>query len=198
MRSIRPALPLVLLAVGAASASAQPIPETPARRGPSVAFVLEGAVEYGGDRFGETVFEDGSTQTMRTGQGGTGAVGVEVRPQRGSPLAARATAGVKFVTTAAGNADIVLTRIPVEVVGSYRLHRDVWAGLGYVGHYRIRFDGDDVAPDVAFDPAHGGTVELGWRFAALTYTVLSYTDEFGNDYDASSVGVALRATFGGR
>lgn len=200
MRCVRRwSVPALLLLLPAAVVAQTASPEgPPVRRGPSVAFVLEGAAEYGGDRFGETVFEDGSTQTMLAGQGGTGAVGVEVRPHRASPLAARATVGVKFVTTAANNADIMLTRIPVEVVGSYRLPREFWAGAGYVGHYRIRFEGDDFADDAAFDPAHGVTAEVGWRWAALTYTAIRYASESGDAFDASSVGVSLIARFGGR
>ena len=165
--------------------------EQPAPRRPSLGVVIEGALEMGGDRVVETFFTNGESQTMRAGQGGTFAVGGELRPHAAAPLALRATAGIKFVTTAATNADIMLTRIPIEVVGSYSFARGWRAGAGYVRHSRIRFDGDGLGPNVAFDDAQGFTVEAGWRWAALTFTQLEYTDEFGNDYNAGSVGVSL-------
>ncbi len=174
---------LLLPAVPAASAQA-PTPHS----GPVFGLVGELAVEYGGDRFAEFRYTDGRTQTMRAGQGGTAALGVTVRPGVASRLGARATVGVKFVTTAADNATILLTRIPVELVGTVQITDDVWAGAGYVYHGRIRYSGDGFGPDVAFDPAHGATVEAGWRWLGLTYTKIAYTDAFGFEYDASSVG----------
>ena len=163
----------------------------PASGKPSLGFVVEGTVEMGGDRFGETVFTTGETQTMRTGQGGTLSVGGELRNFAPVPLAIRATAGFKFVTTAAENADIMLTRIPIEIVGSYHFTRDWHAGAGFVRHSRIRFDGDDFAPNVGFADANGITAEAGWRWVSLSYTKLDYTDDQGNVYDAGSVGLTL-------
>jgi hypothetical protein len=177
----------VALALVPVAGSARQAPRT----GVSLAFLLEGAIEMGGDRFGETVFTDGSTQTMRTGQGGTGAIGLEVRPSATSPFSVRTTAGLKFVTTAADNADISLTRIPLEAIASWNVTSDVRLGAGVAHHRRIRFDGDDFGADVAFDPATGYTLEIGWRWLALTWTGMDYTDEFDNTYDASSIGMSL-------
>jgi hypothetical protein len=171
-------------------ASAQQTATSP-RSGLSLSFVLEGVIEMGGDRFGETVFEDGSTQTMRAGQGGTGAIGLELRPSSTSPLSLRTTAGFKFVTTAADNADITLTRIPLEAVASWNFKPDFRVGAGVSHHARIRFSGDDFAEDVEFDPATGFTIEAGWRWLAVTWTGIDYTDEFGNAYDASSIGLSV-------
>jgi hypothetical protein len=172
-----------------------PAPAPPLRTGPSVALVVEGVIEIGGDRVAETFFEDHSSQTMRAGQGGTVAVGAELRPSHGSPLGVRATVGFKYVTTAATNVDIKLTRVPVEVVGTYTFPSGAFVGGGYVRHSRIRFDGGGLAPDVDFDDAQGATLEAGWRWVAVSYTKLTYTDEFGNEYDASAPGLSLRGTF---
>lgn len=175
-----------------------PVPAEPApaaRTGPSVGVVADFALEMGGDRVAETFFEDGDSQTMRAGQGGTAAVGLELRPSHDSPLAVRATVGIKYVTTAATNVDIKLTRFPIEVVGTYTFPNQIFVGGGYVRHASISFDGGGLANDLDFDDAQGATVEAGWRWLALTYTRLTYTDEFGNEYDASSPGISLRATF---
>lgn len=177
-------------------AASQQLPPQPAPfRGPSFGFVLEAALEAGGDRVVETLFEDGTTQTMRAGQGGTVAIGGEIRPHWESPLALRATVGFKYVTTAATNVDITLTRVPIEVVGTYTLANDFRVGGGYVRHSAARFKGGGLGPDVDFEEAQGGTIELGWRWLALSYTMLNYTDEFGNRYDASSGGLSLLGTF---
>ena len=158
---------------------------------PTVGLVVEGTVEMGGDEFGKTVFTTGDTQTMRTGQGGTLSVGGELRNFVPVPLAVRATAGIKFVTTAAENADIKLTRIPIELVASYHFTPKWHAGAGVVRHSRIRFDGDSFAEDVSFRDANGVTIEGGWRWVTLSYTKLDYDDGQGNVYNAGSLGVTL-------
>lgn len=166
-----------------------------ARSGPSVAVVGEFAAELGGDRVVETLFTNGETQTMRAGQGGTFAAGLEVRPSGDSPFALRGTVGYKFVTTAAENADIRLDRIPLELLATYTFPSGVHIGGGFVRHTGIRFHGDGFAPDVDFDDANGVTVQAGWRWIAATFTSMTYTDEFGNEYDASGGGLSVSAAF---
>lgn len=162
--------------------------------GPYVGLLVDLALEMGGDRVAETFFEDGGSQTMRAGQGGTASVGLEVRPRQDSPLGVRATVGFKYVTTAATNVDIKMTRIPIEVVGTYRFPNHAFVGAGYVRHTNIKFDGGGLAEDVDFDDAQGATVEAGWKWVALTYTMLTYKDEFGNEYDAGAPGISLRGS----
>jgi hypothetical protein len=182
---------------GAASAQVDGAP-IPANRSPHLAFVIATRLEAGGDRVATVQFEDGSEQHVVSGQGATLAVGGALRPHRGSPFAVRATAGLKFMTTKATNADIYLLRVPLELVGTYDFAGDFHVGGGYVRHTALRFHGGGIADDVRFEDANGGTVELGWRWAALAYTKIDYTDEFGNTYDASNVGLVLTLTLGGR
>lgn len=179
---------LLLLGIPAV-ATAQTMPG--ARPGPAFAFVLDAGVEYGGEHIATTYFDNGSEQKMLAGQGGTVALGVELRPNLGSPLSLRATVGYKFVLTAADNANIRLTRIPVEVVASYDVMRDFRVGVGYVRHLAVKYSGDGFAEDMELKDANGATVELGWRWLALTYTAMRYEDEFGDRFDASSVGAAV-------
>jgi len=182
-------------AAAAAQADGAPIP---VNRGPHLAFVLESRLEAGGDRVATVQFEDGSEQHVVSGQGATFAAGAQLRPRVGSPFAVRATAGVKFMTTKATNADIYLLRVPLELVGTYDFAGDFHVGGGYVRHTALRFHGGGIADDVKFKDANGGTVELGWRWVALAYTKIDYTDEFGNRYDASNVGLVLTLALGGR
>jgi hypothetical protein len=161
-------------------------------------WVLEAAFEGGGARVAETYFTDGSSQTMRAGQGGTFAVGMEFRPRALPRLGLRGTVGWKFVTTAATNADIKLTRFPLEAAASWALDKDWHVDAGIVHHTGIRYDGGGFGPNAEFDPATGATLELGWRWVALTYTAMDYTDEFGYTYDASGYGVSFRWVVGKR
>lgn len=164
----------------------------PALAQPAFDLVLDLGVAYGGDRVATLYFTDGETQTMRAGQGGTVAGGLRVRPSAASPLALRATAGVKFMTSAAENASIWLTRVPVEAALTYSLTPDVWVGAGYVHHAGVRFRADDVAPDLRFEAGPGVLAEAGWRWLGLRYTAQTYTDETGARYNAGNVGVVAR------
>lgn len=180
----------LLITFTAAAQSAAP-PAAPAQRGPVLIPVLEFALEYGGDEMAELYFTNGDTQTLTAGQGGTLALGAVVRPRPGSPLGLRGSVGYKFLLNASENADVRLTRIPIELVGTYRAPKDSWAGVGYVYHAATRLHGDGFIDDVSFGGAHGATVEAGWRYVALTYTAIGYTDEAGNDFNASNIGATV-------
>jgi len=163
-----------------------------AQRGPVASLVFEGGIEFGGDEVAEVTFTDGGTQKMYAGQGGSIAFGVLLRPRQDSPLDFRATLGYKFVTTAGDNASITLTRIPMELIATYRVAPDWTVGGGVARHTGIQFNGDGFAPDFSFDDAMGPTIEVAWRGVALSYTAMSYTDEVGNDYNASAIGLSYR------
>lgn len=184
----------LLVAVPLAAQNAAP---RPAAAPHTFGWVLEGSIEMGGDLLGELIFTDGSTQKLYFGQGGTVAFGFEVRPSALPNFGLRSTVGMKFTTNASENADISFTRVPVEVVGSYYLPQDWRIGAGLAYHASAEFNGDGFAPDESYDPAAGATLELGWRWAALTYTALEYKSN-GNAYDASSIGLSLTWVFGKR
>jgi hypothetical protein len=164
--------------------------------GPKFGFVVELAGEVGGDPFATIEFEDGTTQDVETGRGLTVAVGGLVRPSAALPLALRGTVGFKYVTTMADNADITLTRVPIEVLGIVELPQGVWAGAGFVRHTMVKFRGGGLGPDEDLEDANGATAELGWRWVALTYTSMNYTDQTGAEYDASVFGLSFSYVFG--
>lgn len=198
IRSTRASLlALAALPLLATAAAAQDM--SPARApGPWLGFVIDATGEMGGDPVATVIFDDGTTQEVNGGQGVSVAVGGQVRPSRESPLALRGTVGFKYVTTAATNAHIRLTRVPVEVVATYDLPNNLWLGGGVVRHTALQFQGDGVGPDMEFEDANGATVELGWRWVALSYTSMQYKDEQGAEYDASSTGISFIYTFGRR
>ncbi len=162
-------------------------------QGFGVAFECD--LEYGGDDIATVEFTDGSGQHVKTAQGVTAAIGGQYRASADSPFSVRGTVGYKYVTTAASNADIHIGRVVYELVGGYVWDSGWRLGAGITHHSNIKFDADGFGQDVRFDDATGPTVELGWRWIALSYTQLDYTDEYGGNWDASSFGLTLISKF---
>jgi hypothetical protein len=163
---------------------------------PGLNFVLEGAFEFGGARLIELQFTNGDTQTLTAGQGGTIAAGLQYRPAALPKLSIAGTVGYKFVTNASENADIGISRVPVEVIGRWSLDPDWWVGAGVVQHNSVNIEGDGFIPDAEMESSTGATLELGWRWIALSYTALEYTGPNGDTFDAGSIGVVLRWVVG--
>jgi hypothetical protein len=173
------------------SAQEAAAPEPARRTGPTIGFALDLSVEMGGDDFLEVFFTNGGSQTLRAGQGGTLSVGGILRPSATSPLSLRGTLGFKFVTTAADNANIMFTRIPVELVGSYHFPNGMRVGAGVVHHANNRFNGDGFVADASFDAATGATAEIGYKAFAATYTALDYRFNGGAPINGGSFGAQV-------
>lgn len=170
------------------------LPQAHAENATGLGFVFEGDLEYGGDDIATLEFVDGSSQDIKTGQGVTLALGGHYRAA-GSPFSMRGTIGYKYVTTKASNADISIGRTVFELVGNYLFANDWWVAAGLTHHSGIKFDGDGFAPDIDFKDATGPTLEVGWRWIALSYTNLEYKGKYGGEADASSVGLTLVSKF---
>lgn len=176
------ALPLLVLALPASAQTVSP--------------VVELALEFGGDEVSELLFEDGSTQNQTAGQGGTLSGGVMLRPAADSPLGLRTTAGVKALFNASSNAETRVIRFPVEAVASFTFGPGIEIGAGAVTHLAPKLSGDGFVDDRSFGTAVGATVEAGYKWAALTYTAIRYTDsDTDEEVDASNVGLSFRYAF---
>jgi hypothetical protein len=151
--------------------------------------------EYGGDEVATIFFQNGDDQTVRAGQGISAEVGAVFRPQPEGPFGVRLSFGDKYVTTKASNADININRTYLELLGTYRFGDSWWVGAGPVRHSGIKFNADGLGPDLDFDSASGVVAQAGWRWFALKFTDISYRDQFGNDYDANSVGFSFVTRF---
>ncbi|MAQ91995.1 MAG: hypothetical protein CMM84_00465 [Rhodothermaceae bacterium] len=158
----------------------------------------EFAVEVGGDDVIELLFTGGGSQTLSAGQGGTFAAGLRARPVATLPLSLFGSIGYKFVLNASDNADIRLTRIPIELGLRADVTDAVWAEAAYTRHAGITLYGDDFFSDVDFDAADGATLAAGWRWVGASYTAIRYTSEDGTEFDASNVGVTLRLALSDR
>ena len=74
----------------------------------------EFGVALGGDDVATLAFTDGSDQTLTAGQGGLFRIGASVRPLASVPVMPFASVGFKFLLNASDNADVRITRVPVE------------------------------------------------------------------------------------
>ncbi|WP_339922708.1 hypothetical protein [uncultured Cyclobacterium sp.] len=163
---------------------------------PLVAHLLvEGGIEYGGDEILEVYFTNGETQTMRLGQGAYIGLGGQFNPFKTDKIFFRTLIGIKYNTTAAENANIRLTRLPLNLIGYYRIANDFRLGIGGTSHFNVKLKGDGFIPDVAFTSGLGSRFEFGYKAIALTYTNLKYKDLAKVNYSASSLGLSASIIF---
>jgi len=158
-------------------------------------FLLEGGVEYGGDEIIKVFFTNGGDQTMRAGQGGYIAAGGQFEFSSIKNFILRTTIGIKYNTTAADNANIRLTRIPITLMPQLQLKHNFRIGLGITTHQSINFKGDGFVQDIKFTSSLAPRLEFGYKWIALTYTPIKYKAESGKELSASSFGIALSHAF---
>jgi hypothetical protein len=158
-------------------------------------FVIEGGIEYGGDEILKVTFTNGEDQTMRAGQGGYIAVGGQFEFSEVEKLMIRTTIGFKYNTTAADDANIRLTRIPLTLIPYWKINEDFRFGVGITSHQSVKFKGDGFAPDVDFKSSLGPRVEFGYKWIALTYTAVNYKTPAEESFSASSVGLSVSFAF---
>lgn len=156
-------------------------------------FLIQGALEFGGDPVAEVLFTNGDTQSVRAGQGGALGVGGEFRVPNLEALRFRASLGIKYVTTAAENVNIRLTRIPLHLTANYMITKDIRISAGLASHQRIRFNADGIGDDLTFPGANGPIFEVAFKGIGLSYTVMSYEDNLGEVYSANSIGITFSA-----
>lgn len=155
---------------------------------------IEAAAEVGGDDVAKVFYTNGDTQDVKAGQGITLAIGGHYRAEK-SPWDTVGTVGYKFVTTAASNADIGISRWTMKLEERYHANDSIWIGVGITQHSNINFDCGGLCPDMGFDDATGFVTSIGWKFIALTYTDIQYDGEDHHTYDASNVGLMFTAGF---
>lgn len=158
-------------------------------------FLVEGGIEFGGDEILKVFFTNGEDQTMKAGQGGYFALGGQFQMTKVKPLMLRAAIGLKYNTTAAENANIRFTRVPITLIPYWNINEDIRLGIGISSHQSVRLKGDGFVPDVDFTGSFGTRVEFGYKWVALTYTSMKYTDELNKSVSANSVGISVSFTF---
>lgn len=155
------------------------------------ALLIGGALELGGDAIAVVNFQDGSTQKVNAGQGGTFFAGGEWALGQKDKWALRATLGIKYVTTKATNVNITLTRIPVRISAVRQLGKKWWLAAGAVSHQAIRFNAGGIGEDMNFTGTVSPTFEIGYSGISFIYTPMTYKDEPGVSYKAGAAGLAF-------
>ena len=150
---------------------------------------LGGGIEFGGDKIAEVYFTNGADQSVNAGQGGSLYAAVEYALHKSFRI--RTLAGFKYVTTAAENANIRLTRFPLQISGIVNLNKDWYLSAGLATQQGIRFKGDGFLDDLKLKTKGGAVFGLGYNSFFLTYTGMKYKDNRQNEYDASSIGLGF-------
>jgi len=152
-------------------------------------FSLGGGIDFGGDKIAEVYFTNGADQSVNAGQGGSILAALDYAFSKSFRI--RTIAGYKYVTTAANNANIRLTRFPIQVSGIVNLDKNWWLTAGLATHQGIRFKGDGFLDDLSLKTKGGATFGLGYNLVYLSYTGMKYTDNLQNEYNASSIGLGF-------
>ena len=150
---------------------------------------LGGALELGGDKVAQVYFTNGDDQSVNAGQGGSILAALDYSFNK--TIGLRAVVGYKYVTTAATNANITLTRFPIRLSALVHLAPKWWASVGYATQQRIVFKGDGFLDNFKLLTSGGPHIELGYNQLFLSYTGMKYTDNRNGVYDASCFGLGF-------
>ena len=165
---------------------------------PSLRLLINGAIELGGDPVATVGFTNGDSQNVNAGQGISVGVGGELSLLNSQQFRLRGSIGIKYVTTAADNAHIRLTRIPMILTANWVVKDDWRIGAGIVSHQAIRFNGGGIGSNFKLSSPAGPVIEVAYKGIGLSYTILTYKDEFGDSYGANSIGLTLSGVFSGK
>ncbi len=153
-------------------------------------FLIVSALELGGDKIAEVYFSNGEKQGVRAGQGISVGVGGQLQIPGADKFLLRSTVGFKYVTTAADNVHIRLTRVPIVISGSYMASPKLRFSAGMSMHRNIHFKTDGLGEDYKFQGANGATFEIAYAGVGISYTAMKYKDQSNNNYSANAVGLS--------
>jgi len=155
------------------------------------------ALELGGDDVDEIFFTNGESQSVRTAQGISIALGTRMQIPSVRHFALDATVGFKYVTTQADNAHIRLSRIPLHLIGHWMISDDFSLGVGAISHQNIKYKSDGISQDISFKNALGSQFQFAYKGVGLHFTKMNYTDQFGQGYKADAFGLSYYGTIPG-
>lgn len=161
------------------------------KKGTPLRLLIKGALEIGGDNVADVYFTNGESQSVKAGQGGTIAIGGELQIPGIEKLLLHATVGYKYLTTAADNVHIRLTRVPIHFTANWMATNKLRIGAGLATHQAIRFKSDGIGQDMTFKGNTGPTFEVAYSGIGLTYTAMKYKDELNNAYSANAIGLSF-------
>ncbi len=158
-------------------------------------FLIEGGADWGGDEILQVFFTNGGDQTMRAGQGINLGFGGELQFTNVKQFMLRSAISLKWSPTAADDANIMFLRFPVHLTPFWKINEDFRFGIGITTHLSPKLRGDGFFPDVSYTSSANPRFEFGYRWVALTYTPMTYTDEQGENFSGNSFGISFSGTF---
>jgi len=156
--------------------------------------LLGGSLEMGGESVAEVIFTNGETQDMPAGQGGSIFGGVEISFSSLQLLTLRSTIGYKYLTTAADNVHIRLTRVPIHFSANLMLPQNIRIGAGISTHRSIRLNSDGLSQNVDFKAATAPAFEVAWKWVGLSVVPMKYVATTGEAFDATAIGLTFSGT----
>lgn len=153
------------------------------------------AIELGGDAVATVDFTDREAQNVNAGQGVSIGAGGELSFLPKQQLRLRGSVGIKYVTTAATNAHIRLTRIPLIFTANWVFHPSWRIGAGIVSHQNIRFNAGGLGDNFTLTSSPGPIFEVAYKGIGLSYTALTYSDYYGAQFNAGAVGLTFSGVF---
>ncbi|OLY93294.1 hypothetical protein SAMN05444008_10788 [Cnuella takakiae] len=187
MKTIKNAVLTSLLALGAAA----PAFAQESKKESEFQLLLGGALELGGDNIATVYFTNGEDQKVNAGQGGSIAVGGQLKLANAPRFLLRTTVGFKYLTTQADNVHIRLTRIPFITTANWMVAPKLRIGAGLSAHTGIRFKTGGIGDDMKFKGAVGPILEIAYSGIGLSYTAMKYTDTEKNTYSANAIGITI-------
>ena len=161
------------------------------RTGSRIQAFWEAGLAYGGDTIGSIVFISGDEQDIKAGDGFSFGGGIVQRIN--DSFGIKYTAAYKVSFSAASNADVMKTVLPIDIIPYYRTG-DHKFGVGLSMHLSPKVDWDWLAPEMEFDDATGITLEYAFRRFGFSYTDMDY--ELGPlTYDASHLSFKFSSKF---
>jgi hypothetical protein len=131
----------------------------------------EFAASYGGDPIGTILFVGGTTQDIDSGNGLSAGGGFYHRIS--TSFGMKYTAALKVSFSAANNADVMKSVLPIDIVPYYQ-NGDHRFGLGLSHHLSPKVDWDWLLPTTNFDDATGVVFEYAWKRLSFSYTDIDY------------------------
>jgi hypothetical protein len=164
--------------------------QTEKKKTPPLKLLISAGLDVGGDKVAEVYFTNGEKQSVRAGQGIAAGVGAQFQIPGAEQFLLRSTVGFKYVTTAADNAHIRLTRIPIIFSANYMATKKLRLGAGLAMHKNIQFKSDGLGGDYKFKAANGPVFEIAYAGVALSFTAMKYVDQTNQDISANAFGLS--------
>jgi hypothetical protein len=152
------------------------------------------AGEFGGAKVAEVSYTDGTSQSVLAGQGVSLMVGGQYQFPKAEKFLLRATVGYKYAATMASNANIRMTRIPLQLTANYMAAKKLRLSAGLANHQIIQFKSDGLSEDGKYKSPTGAIFEIAYSGIGLTYTAMKYNDTQDIGYSANSIGVSFTMT----